>query len=105
MARATVEVEDERFDLDRQQIDSGSTVVWQRGGSTSHVVESIQFRDTADEWQSWTQRFRSGDGAVYTFAAEGLDEVYCELQGEDTCGAVLTVDVSLTDLLPSGDER
>lgn len=104
MARATVEGEDDRFDLGRQQIDSGSAVVWQRVGSTPHVVDSIQFCATVAEWQFRTQTLRSGDGAVYTLGEEGIYEHYCGPQGEDTCGVVRMGDVSLAKVLPSSDE-
>lgn len=81
MVRATVEVEDERFNLVRQQIDPGPTVVWQSVGTTSRVVHSIQFCDTADESQFRTQTLRSGDGVVYPFDEEGIYEHHCGLQG------------------------
>lgn len=100
MARTTVEMKDERFSPVRQQIDSGTTVVWQNVGSTSHVVDSVQFHDTADEWQFRTQTLRPGDSAVYTFDDEGIYEYYCGLQGEDTCGVILAGDVSLRQSLP-----
>lgn len=84
----------------RKRAEPGTTVVWRNVGSMSHVVDSVQFHETADQWQFRTQTLRPGDSAVYTFDEDGIYEYYCGLQGENTCGVVLVGDVSLTRSLP-----
>ena len=100
MARATVEMTDETFNPIRKTVAPGTTVVWKNVDSASHVVDSVQFHDSADEWQLRTQTIRSGDSAVYAFEEEGIYEYYCGLQGEEMCGAILVGDVSLSSSLP-----
>lgn len=100
MVRSTVEIDDDTFRHMRKRVEPGTTVVWRNVGSTSHVVDSVQFHETADQWQFRTQTLRLGDSSVYTFDEDGIYEYYCGLQGEDTCGVVLVGDVSLTRSLP-----
>jgi plastocyanin len=100
MGRTTVEIEDESFVPIRKSVPSDTTVVWKTVGDASHVVDSVQFHDTADEWQFRTQTLRSGDSAVYSFDSDGIYEYYCGLQGEEMCGVILVGDISLSESLP-----
>lgn len=100
MPRATVEMEDERFNPIRKDVQPETTVVWRNLGSASHVVDSVQFHGKADEWQFRTQTLRPGDSAVYAFDESGIYEYYCRLYGKEMCGVILVGDVSLSDSLP-----
>ncbi|MFC6764553.1 cupredoxin domain-containing protein [Natrinema soli] len=100
MAQETVKMEEYSFDPVRKTVSPDTAVVWKNVGSASHVVDSVQFHDVADQWQLRTQVLRSGDSAVYEFSEEGIYEYYCGLQGEDMCGVVLVGDVSLSKRLP-----
>lgn len=51
MVRSTVELDEDAFRPVRERVESGTTVVWRNVGSTSHVVESVQFHEPADKCQ------------------------------------------------------
>lgn len=100
MTRATVEMEDDTFAPVRKTVPLGTTVIWKNVGSADHIVDSVQFHDSAEQWNFRTQVLRPGDSAVYTFNQDGIYEFYCGLQGKDMCGVILVGDVSLAESLP-----
>ena len=83
MAQTVVEMEENTFNPVRSTVDPNTTVVWKNVGSASHVVDSIQFHDGADNWHFRTQVLRPSDSAVYEFSEEGIYEFYCGLQEDD----------------------
>lgn len=100
MAKETVEMEDEAFNPVRKTVEPPSNVIWKNTGSVNHSVDSVQFHETANQWQLQTQTLRPEDSVVYAFDQEGIYEYYCSIHGKDMCGAILVGDVSLPEPLP-----
>lgn len=103
MARDAVNIETDTFDPVRKTVPPDTEVIWKNVGSTSHVIDSVQFHDVADDWQFRTQTLRPGDSAVYRFDSTGIYEYYCGLEGREMFGVILVGDVSLAGQLPCED--
>lgn len=50
MAQETVKMEEDSFDPVRKTVSPDTAVGWKNVGSASHVVDSVQFHDVADQW-------------------------------------------------------
>lgn len=80
----TVTIQGGAFVPTRLSVPTGTTVIWQNKDTADHRVVSVQFHNTATDWQFRSQSLRSGDSIVYTFDSEGVYEYSCRIHGKES---------------------
>lgn len=93
-------MQDGTFEPVRFSVPTETTVVWRNDDTTDHRIVSVQFHDTAADWNFRSQSLHAGDTVVYTFDEDGVYEYFCRLHGKAMCGAIIVGDANPNEPLP-----